>query len=91
MPKAVDPQPWIEVDLGSPQTFERVAISELYGQVRGYELQLHDAGEWKTFYSGNTIDTLSVHLAEPVTAQRVRLLIKKTNGELPSLTAFDLF
>ncbi|MHC4199222.1 MAG: alpha-L-fucosidase [Planctomycetota bacterium] len=91
MPEAGDPQPWIEVDLGSPQTFERVAISELYGQVRGYELQRHDAGEWKTFYSGNKIDTLSVHLAEPVTAQRVRLLIKKTNGELPSLTAFDLF
>lgn len=91
MPKAGDPQPWIEVDIGTPQAFQRVAITELYGQIRAYELQRHDGTGWKTFYAGDTVDTLSVHLTDPVTAQRVRLLITKTNGEPPTIVAIDLF
>lgn len=91
MPKAGDPQPWIEVDIGAPQTFQRISISELYGQIRGWELQHHDGDGWKTLHAGDAVDNLSVLLTEPVTAQRVRLLITKTNGELPTIAAFDLF
>ena len=40
---------------------------------------------------GGTIDNLAVHLASPITAQRVRLLINETSGELPTIVAFDLF
>jgi len=91
MPKADDPEPWIEVDIGKPRTFQRVGITELFGQIRAYQLQYHDGAGWKTFDAGDTVDNLHVHLAKPITAQRVRLLITKTNGELPSIVAFDLF
>lgn len=91
MPKADDPEPWIEVDIGQPQPVQRVGITELYGQVRAYELQYHDGAGWKTIHAGDTVDNLHVHLAEPIKAQRLRLLITATNGEAPTLVAFDLF
>ena len=92
MPKEGDEQPWIEVDLGAPERFSRVGITELFGKVRSYELQYYDGKDWKTFYAQNsTIDNLSVHLAKPITAQRVRLLITKTSGKLPTIVMFDLF
>ena len=91
MPSADDTEPWLEVDIGEPRTFQRIEITELYGQIRAYQLQHHDGAMWKTFFAGDTVDNLQVRLAEPITAQRVRLLITKTNGELPSFVAFDLF
>jgi len=92
MPKKGDERPWIELDLGSPETFSKVGITELYGKVRAYELQYRDGAEWKTCYSDEgTIDNLMVHLAKPITAQRVRLQITRTNGQLPVIVAFDLF
>jgi len=90
-PAPDDPQPWLEVDLREPRTFQRVAITELYGKIRGYELQYHHRGAWNTFYRGDTLENLSVHLLRPITAQRVRLLITGTNGEPPAIVAFDLF
>ncbi|MDP6718945.1 MAG: discoidin domain-containing protein, partial [Pirellulaceae bacterium] len=92
MPRKGDERPWIEVDLGNPETFSKVGITELFGKVRAYELQYRDASQWKTFYrDAGTIDNLTVHLAKPVTAQRVRLLITETSGQLPTVVAFDLF
>jgi len=91
MPRAEDAQPWIEVDLGGPQTFERVKLTEQYSKIQGYELQYHDGGDWQTFYSGKMVDDLSLHLTRPVTASCVRLLITKTSGEPPQLKEFDLF
>lgn len=91
MPKADDPEPWIEVDIGEPQTFQQVGITELYGQIRAYKLQHHEGAGWRTFDAGDTVDNLHVHLAEPIKARRVRLLITATNGEAPTVAAFDLF
>jgi len=92
MPKEGDERPWIEVDLGNPETFSEVGITELFGKVRAYELQYRDGSGWRTFYrDAGTIDNLVVHLAKPVTAQRVRLLITETSGQLPTIVAFDLF
>ncbi|TRX66076.1 alpha-L-fucosidase [Carboxylicivirga sp. M1479] len=92
MPNAEDSNPWLEVDLGAIEKFNRVAIKELYGQVQKFELQFHNGEEWKTFYAEeNTIDNLSIHLAKPILARRIRLVINKTNGEFPSIVSFDLF
>jgi hypothetical protein len=92
MPKEGDKQPWIEVDLERRETFRRVGITELFGKVRGYELQYLDGEDWTPLYRGHgTIDNLVVHLNRPVTARRVRLVITKSNGQLPTIAAFDLF
>ena len=91
-PKADDKQPWIEVDLGRPETFSKVGVRELYGQVRGFEIQaMQKDGEWKTIYRGETMDNLFVDLGKSVAAQRVRLVILGNNGEVPNIVEFDLF
>ena len=92
MPAEGDEQPWIEVELEEAKPFHRVGITELFGKVRGYQLQYLDGEHWKPFYHGRgTIDNLIVHLANPSTARRVRLVITETNGQLPTIVAFDLF
>ena len=90
-PSADDKQPWLAVDLGEPKTFTRVAIVELYEDIRGYKLQYKKDGEWTTFHEGTRVEGLSIQLAKPITAQEVRLLITKTSKDLPKITKFDLF
>jgi alpha-L-fucosidase len=81
---------WLEVDLGEPKTFDRAAISEPYGRVKEFELQIQADGEWKTFHRGTTIgDDLNIKFT-PVTARHVRLTLLKTT-EGPSIWEFQLF
>jgi len=91
MPAKTDKQPWLMLDLWNPVTFSRVGIGELYGQIRGYKLQYMDGDEWKTFYEGKRVDQLQIKLPKPFTARKIRLLIKDTDGNLPSIVKFDLF
>jgi len=81
---------WLEVDLDELKTFDRAAISEPYGRVKEFELQVKVGDEWKTFHRGTTIgDNLEVKFA-PVTGRHVRLnLLKTTEG--PSIWEFELF
>jgi alpha-L-fucosidase len=81
---------WLEVDLGDAKTFDRATISEPYGRVKAFELQVKVGDEWKCFYRGTTIgEDLDIKFA-PVIGQRVRLnLLKTTEG--PSIWEFQLF
>jgi alpha-L-fucosidase len=81
---------WLEVDLGRPQTFHRAWISEPYGRVRRFELQVKEGDRWQTFHKGTTIgESLSASFV-PVTARHVRLnLLETTDG--PSIWEFQLF
>ena len=81
---------WLEVDLGETKIFDRAAISEPYGRVQEFELQVWQESAWKTFHRGTAIgDDLNVKFP-PVTGQRVRLnLLKTTDG--PSIWEFQLF
>ena len=90
-PKSNDPKPWLELDIGRPATFQKVGVRELYGQVRGFEIQAMQDGKWKTIYRGEKLDNFFVHLKKPVTAQRVRIVILGNNGEVPVLVSFDLY
>ena len=81
---------WLEVDLGSPQTFCLAAISEPYGRVREFELQVWRDSEWETFHRGKTIgEDCEIHFP-PVTGQKVRLNLLNTS-EGPSIWEFHLF
>jgi alpha-L-fucosidase len=82
-------QAWLEVDLGKPATFGRVAISEAYDRVRKFELQYKDGEAWKTFLSGTRIGEEYSQAFEPVTAQVVRLnILEATDG--PTIWEFQL-
>jgi len=68
-------QAWLAVDLGKPETFNRITLREEYGRVNQFELQYKDGESWKTFYQGKKIgEKLTVDF-QPLTAQRVRLNI----------------
>jgi alpha-L-fucosidase len=81
---------WLEVDLGEPRTLRRALISEPYGRVTEYELQVWKSDQWQTFHRGTTIGENRTFVFAPVTGQRVRLnVIKATEG--PSIWEFQLF
>jgi alpha-L-fucosidase len=81
---------WLEVDLGVAQTFDRVGISEPYGRVRKFALEVEEKGQWRAFYHGRKIgEDFSASFA-PVTGRRVRLNLQETS-EGPSIWEFQLF
>jgi hypothetical protein len=76
---------WIQVDLGSPQTVQRVLLDWENASGRDYDIQVSDdAANWKTVTSvrgkpsGARVDELTF---DPVTARYVRMQgIKRTTG-----------
>ena len=81
---------WLEVDLGQPMTFDRVYVSEPYGRVGKFELEVQKDGRWSAFFGGTAIGEDFTASFAPVTAQQVRLnLLETTEG--PSIWEFQLF
>ena len=81
---------WLEVDLGEPKTFRRAFLSEPYGRVQEFELQVFENDQWKTFHRGTTIGEALRTGVSASTGQRVRLnLLRTTEG--PSIWEFQLF
>ena len=51
-------QAWLEVDLGKPQTFSKVALHEWEGagnRIQKFEVQFKDGAGWKTIFGGTTM------------------------------------
>ena len=80
---------WLEVDLGEPLTFDHCYISEPYGRVQKFEIQIQKDGQWCPCYSGTTIGEDFQAGFAAVTAQHVRLnLLETTDG--PSIWEFQI-
>jgi len=72
---------WLEVDLGKPMQFGRVAISEAFDRVRRFELQYKDGESWKSFVQDNRIGEKYERRFAPLTARHVRLnILEATDG-----------
>jgi len=83
---------WLEVDLGSMATVNRVVIDEpeQYQRIQAFELQYRDGQAWKTFHKGTTIGPDRSVTVPPVTAQHIRLnILKATDG--PTIVSFHAF
>ncbi|MHC5068841.1 MAG: alpha-L-fucosidase, partial [Planctomycetota bacterium] len=74
-----DEQPWAELELADTVTFDRVRVREHSGEIKGFRLLAEQNGEWVPFYSGDELDYFSLHLAEPITAKKIRLEVTKLN------------
>ena len=82
---------WLEVDLGKPETFSSVLLSEAYGERIGeYSLQYWDHDQWKTCLTGTTVGHGLRKSFAAITAQRVRILITKASDN-PGLKEFEVF
>jgi alpha-L-fucosidase len=85
-------QCWLDVDLGTPQTFDRAMIDECvtYGvRVKSFELQCRQGNGWKTFFRGQAMGRYREVKFAPVTARHVRLSIDGEGG--PTINEFQLF
>jgi alpha-L-fucosidase len=81
---------WLEVDLGKPTTIGRAVISEPYGRVKMFALEMKDGDVWRPFAKATTIGERRVLTFKPVTARLIRLnLLRCTEG--PSIWEFQLF
>jgi alpha-L-fucosidase len=88
--KRDQPTAWLEVDLGKIHTFNRAWLNEPYDRIREFELQAERDGSWEKFHHGTTIGEDCELTFEPVTAQRVRLVVLKTTIN-PLVGEFQLF
>ncbi|GMU20425.1 MAG: hypothetical protein AMXMBFR13_05220 [Phycisphaerae bacterium] len=81
---------WLEVDLGAPTLIGQAVICEGSDRVRDFELQYNDGASWKRLVSGTTLGPRRTLSFAPVTAQIVRLTVRKaTRG--PEIAEFQLF
>ncbi|MBW3624671.1 MAG: alpha-L-fucosidase [Armatimonadetes bacterium] len=84
---------WLEVDLGQPTRFNVAGIQEaieLGQRVTAYRLDHWDGDEWKTFAKGTTVGRKKLDRFEPVTTQRVRLVIEDARA-CPAIRSFGLW
>ena len=97
MARENDVQPWIAVDMGMPHVFDRVVLREKFNRIRAFKIQVQNGGEWRTIHAGTELDLLSLSLPQPLSAQKVRLLIDSYvpdgEGALrgPGLQEFDVY
>jgi alpha-L-fucosidase len=84
---------WLEVDLGKPVTFNRVAIRQAYPElkrIRKFAIEYLKDDQWTACYEGENLGAKLGVYFKPVTAQRVRLNITEaTDG--PTIWEFQLF
>ncbi|MGE5611426.1 MAG: alpha-L-fucosidase [Bacillota bacterium] len=84
---------WIEVDLGMPTTFNIACLQEaiaLGQRVESYVVEYWDGSSWQVLSKGTTIGHKKLDRFEPVTAQRVRLVVDKSLA-CPTISAFGLY
>eukprot|EP00250_Pteridium_aquilinum_P032908 c492_g1_i1 orf=110-1639(+) len=83
---------YLEIDVGSPITFNVVRVQEAVSmgqRVISYRVDYLKDGEWITLIQGTTIGYKRLNLVETIDAQVVRLYIEDARGE-PLIASFGL-
>ncbi len=81
---------WLEVDFGSPRTFDRVRIQEAFDRCLAHRVETWDGKKWQVAVSGGRIGPDRLHSFSPVTASRVRLVIEAVRSDTPSISEFQV-
>lgn len=70
------------VELKFPQevTFNTVVLRELTASVKSFALQTYEDGQWVDFFQSDRIETYRFCTFDPVTTQRVRLVVREQAG-----------
>ena len=79
---------WLEVDFGIPQTFEKVAITEVFDRATSHRVECWDGQQWQTCVDGAQIGANRIHTFTAKTASRVRLFIPQVSSDTPSIAEF---
>jgi len=77
--KAGDQNPWVELDFGSPKTFNKVVCGEFKEGIDAFKIEALVKGKWKLLTEGEQM-TFNFNSSFPdVTAQKYRLTILKAS------------
>ena len=79
---------WLEVDFGTPRTFQKVTITEVFDRATSHRVEYWDGQQWRICASGAEIGADRTHTFPPVTASRVRLFIPEVKSDTPSIAEF---
>lgn len=79
---------WLEVDFGTPRTFEKVTITEVFDRATSHRVEYWDGQQWQTCADGAEIGANRIHTFAEKTASRVRLLIPQVTSDTPSIAEF---
>lgn len=82
---------YLQIDLGTPQKFNYVAIEEAYpGRITNFELKYLKNNNWIAFYKGKHIGGRFETSFPPIKAQHIRLeILNATEG--PTIYEFQLY
>jgi len=84
----------LEIDLGAPTRFDRILLQEpiRFGQrIAAFAIEARVNGEWIEVARATTVGNKRLLRVEPVTADRVRVLIAETAASPMALSAFGLY
>jgi len=84
----------LEIDLGAPTRFDRILLQEpiRFGQrVAELAVRARIGGEWREIARATTIGYKRLLRVDPVTADRVRVVIERVVDGPVALSAFGLF
>ncbi|MFV0378772.1 MAG: alpha-L-fucosidase [Mangrovibacterium sp.] len=76
-PAEDDTTPWVEIDLGNPVEFSKAIIFESGKAIEGFEIQYLQGNEWKTAWTGTTVNNGEIIEIPKVTSSKVRLVLTK--------------
>ena len=83
---------WLEIRLPQPRTVGRVVVYPFQRGLRDYTVQVHVAAEWRDVdtVTDQEIDEIT-HTFDPVTTDRIRLLVNASNGPNAMVTEVEVY
>ena len=74
-PSAQDKKPWVEIDLGEPVEVSKAILFESGKAVEAFQIQYLADGNWKTAYTGTTINNGEAIEIPGITTRKIRLVV----------------
>ncbi len=84
---------WLEIDFGKSQYFNVSRVEEnisLGQRIEAYRIDIRDGSDWKTIVKGTTIGHKKLDRFEPVSTDKVRLVIEKSRAN-PTIREWGLY
>jgi uncharacterized protein YuzE len=84
---------WIEVDLSRETTVAAVELFQetQWTRITAYTIQAWVRGQWQEVYAGQEMPDAVLCRFEPVATRRLRLLVKNTTGNTPTIREMGVF
>jgi alpha-L-fucosidase len=87
---AKDKEPWLQIDMGKPKTFDRIRLRENAGTTRAFIVEYKKDGRWIPLHEGKGLELFNLQLPAAVTTQVVRIRFTEFT-EAPGIHTFHVY